>query len=390
MQKVLFIDTVDFESFHPGGTLNFARQMLAAFGDRLCLVGVVTDDTPLGKWTKREINGVSYSYFPYARRQLRTKKPLIPSRLVAYWNLRRYQKEIMSLGIRSAFMQTHEVVMATGSWGWDHLCFRFPGVENPLSISRYKGAGLLAQWFDRAFFPTVSRADVILAAADKESILGMVNRSKGKITADQVVSFPTRVDTAVFRPMQEVECRKAVGLPGDAVVLATCGRIHWAKGWKFLIDVLRSYLKSCPNAYLCFIGDGEERINLEKYAAEKGVADRVRVTGFQSPREVAVYLNAADMYVTGSYVEGWATVMLEALACGLPIISTKVSSASEIVTDGRNGYVMVDRDVELFVEAIGKAFALGNVTEFSLETSEKYAVKNLARDMGKLFSSLIV
>ena len=53
MVKVLFIDTSDFENYYPGGTLKFAKQMLSTFGDRLCLMGVATDDTPVGKWKKK-------------------------------------------------------------------------------------------------------------------------------------------------------------------------------------------------------------------------------------------------------------------------------------------------------------------------------------------------
>lgn len=385
---MLFIDTLDFERFPPGGTLNFARQMLLAFGDRLCLVGVVTDDTPVGRWVDKQINGLTYKFFAIGRYTMTASKPFIPPRLTGYLQLRRYRKEIMSLGITSAFTQSHEVIMATSGWEWNNLCFRFPGAENPLSISRYSGANLLSGLFDRMFFPAVRRADVIMAAADEKSIKEMITRSNGAISRAQVVQFPTRVDTSIFHPASTLECRADVGFPEDATVIVTCGRVHWAKGWKFLIDAFCIFRQSHTNAYLCFIGDGQDRGKVEEYAKETGTDDRVRITGTQTPQQVAKYINAADLFVFGSYREGWATVLIEALSCGIPIVSTNVSSAGEIITEGRNGYVVEDRDTEKFAEAMRKAITLENSAELSLAKSQKYALKYLARDLEKIFPPL--
>jgi glycosyltransferase involved in cell wall biosynthesis len=386
--KVLFIDALNFDDYPPGGTLNFARQMLAVFGDRLCLVGNVTDDTPVGKWVKKRIGGWTYDFFAIGRSQPIARRPLVPSRLTGYLRLRRHKKEILSLGIDSAFMQSHEVLLAASGWGWKNLCFRFPGVENPLCVSRYPGAKLLGGIFDRLFFPALSHTTLILAAADEDSIHDMVRRSHGHVAPERVVQFPTRVDTLVFRPASRTKERAAVGFSPDATLIVTSGRIHWAKGWKLIIDAFREFRRQRPNSHLFFIGDGQDRLKLKRYAADEGLVGRVHVTGYQNPRQVATYLSAADVFVLGSFKEGWSTVMVEALSCGLPIVSTSVSSARAIVAEGRNGYIVVDRNPIKFAEAMERALALQNAAEFSLSESGKYALHSLGSDLEKLFPPL--
>ncbi len=386
--NVLFIDTGDFESFPPGGTLNFAKQMLSSFGNRLCLVGITTDGLPVGRWVEREIGGETYDYFAVGRRAASAKKPLVPPRISGYLQLRRHREEILARGVRSVFIQTHHVMLAVHDWPWEHVCFRFPGVENPLAISRYPGVQLLARPFARRFYGAVQRADCILAAADDQAITGMVGQSGGLLSREQVTGFPTRVDTELFRPASRSRSRQQAGLPETAVVLASCGRIHWAKGWKLLIDAFAILLQTHPDAYLCFIGDGQDRGRLETYAAERGVSERIRITGFQPPRLVAAWLNAADVYVSGSLREGWSTVMIEAQGCGLPIVTTRVSSAGEIIAPGRTGYIIDGRDPDDFAAAVRNALALENVGDIAVPHADRYALKHLKEDLETLFPPL--
>jgi glycosyltransferase involved in cell wall biosynthesis len=386
--SVLFIDTGDFESVPPGGTLNFAKQMLSSFGNRLGLVGITTDNLPLGRWVEREIGGETYDYFAVGRRTASAAKPLVPPRISGYLQLRRHRKAILARGVRTVFIQTHHVMLAVHDWPWDHVCFRFPGVENPLAISRYRGVQFLARPFARRFYRAVQRADCILAAADDEAIAGMTEQSGGILSRDRVVGFPTRVDTGLFRPGGREQSRRHNGLPETAVVLATCGRIHWAKGWQLLIDAFTELLASHPDAVLCFIGDGQDRGRLEAYAREKGVGQQIRVTGFLPPASVAAWLNAADVYVSGSMREGWSTVMIEALACGLPIVTTRVSSAGEIVAEGQTGYIIEGRDPGEFAAAVRKALALENAGALAVEDADRYALKRLKQDLETLFPPL--
>jgi hypothetical protein len=113
-----------------------ARCLMKIFGDRLALVGMTAGEEPIGRWTRKEISGVGYWFFPVCQRELSAKRPLVPARAQFFAGLRRYRASIQSLGCRAAFIQAPEALMAVSRWRWDSLCFWFPGVESNLKVSR--------------------------------------------------------------------------------------------------------------------------------------------------------------------------------------------------------------------------------------------------------------
>ena len=383
--KVLFIEATDYRSFPVGGQLTFSKHMIKAFGSRLALVGISTDDTPVGVWVEKEVNGVKFHFFSVGRRESINARPLVPARLSAYFNLSRHKEEILNLGIRAAFVQAPETIMCISGWDWDQLCYRFAGVDNPLTISRYPGASIFAGMFERLLFRSVSRADLILAAADNNAIEGLVLRSKGILSRQRIVQFPTRVDTQVFHPASKDHAREALSIDGDAVVVVTTGRVHWAKGYPLLLDAFRLFLNGHPDAYLFFVGDGESRGDLQKRIDSAGLSSRVIITGQKNPESVATYLNASDVFALASFKEGWSTVMVEALCCGKPIVSTDVSSARDIIVPGVNGYVVDRREPQDFADAMAQALILDHAAAFASQHSLQFALERLASDLSELW-----
>jgi len=386
--KVLYIEGCDFERFPAGGTLNFALQMLKVFGNRLALVGISTDETPVGRWVRKNLNGVEYDFFAVRHRDKMADKPLIPSRLSDYIQFSRHKKNIMSLGIRDAFVREQEVLLAVCNWGWNNVCYFFPGTANPLRISRYRYSWLLSWLFERMFFRAVTSTDVILAAADDESIREMICRSRGLLTEERITPFPTHVDTSVFYPVQRRAARNFLGLPHEKQIIVTSGRIHWAKGWDLLTKAFKLFINKNGNSLFYFIGDGEDRPRLLDYVKSEGLSDCVRVTGYQTPENVSKYLNAADLFVMGSLSEGWPTAMVEALACGKPMVSTKVSGASSIITQNVNGLVVDDRNPRKFAQAMADALELKDAAGHNARETEKYALKNLKQNLEKAWPVL--
>jgi glycosyltransferase involved in cell wall biosynthesis len=118
-----------------------------------------------------------------------------------------------------------------------------------------------------------------------------------------------------------------------------------------------------------------------------GIAARITVTGFQPPPGVARCIQAADVFAMASHHEGFSTSMLEALACGKPIVSTAVSSASTIVDDGQTGYVVPSRDASVFRDALRKALALDSaqVRDSCDDRVPAYALANVRRDLCRVW-----
>src|SRR5438045_1104015 len=101
---VVVIEGSDFETFPVGGQLSMARSLMKLCGSRLALVGMSSGELPIGRWTERDISGTPYLFFSVCRREPSADRPLIPVRLSFYLALRRFKREILSLGCGAAFV----------------------------------------------------------------------------------------------------------------------------------------------------------------------------------------------------------------------------------------------------------------------------------------------
>jgi glycosyltransferase involved in cell wall biosynthesis len=342
---ILFIETSDYETFPIGGQLTFAKNFVKIFGNCLALTGAVADDTPIGRWTEKTIDGIQFPFFAYIKIPSKmNKKPIIPYRLKTYMALKKHLRRIRSFGACNVFVQCPEIMMAISSYEWNSICFRFPGVQDEMKYSRYSWAKYFSRPFNFAFQKSLQSADMILASADKDSIDEVIIRSRGRLNRNKLISFPTRVDTDIFSPMDKNFCRESLNISSQDFVVISCTRLAWSKGWELVFDSFVDLLNKKPNAKLIFVGDGEDRVKVDSKIFKQRLEHKIIVTGSVDKSEVPFYLNAADVYVAGSYREGWSNSMLEALACALPMVSTNVSGASEMIIEGQNGFIVDSRD----------------------------------------------
>lgn len=387
-RKILLIEGCDFESFPVGGQLSFARQAIPTMGERIALVGISTDATPVGQWVEISRFGRRMPFFAFAKVNPSHHKPVIPLRIQTYIALKRFRKEILAYGARSVISNSPEVTMAVRNWGLDHLLHIARGTNNPVLFSRYRWARPLAARFERSFFSAIRIADVILANADDSEISNFVNRSRGAITAADVLRFRTYCDTSVFRPGDVVQARATLDLSSNTPVLVTCGRLNWVKGWDLIIESFSHVAKRFPRSMLCLVGDGEDRSRVEEFIERFNLAGSVRLTGNLAPEGVANYLNASDVVLLGSLLEGWPTAIVEAISCGKPVVTTNVSGARQMVLDGRNGFVLNERNPTKFAEAIVHALEM-DARSVSLELAQRFSLDRMRADIESVWPPLV-
>jgi len=391
LAQALIVEPCDFSSTPAGGQLSFAKDLLRCGGDVFGVVGESTSaDWAPGHWTRRVFEGHELTAFATRNRAQSPRRPLIPHRFSALTALHRQENKILSLGCRSYFTQAPEVVLGLRAAAWTNSCYCFPGTTNPLDISRYWFGRLLAPVFDLIFFRKLRHIQTILASADEGAIRRLIARSRGALHGRQIKAFPTRVDTDFFVPGDRQRAREALQVGAQVTVLVFCGRMSRVKGWEL---ILRSFAElSCQNrdAVLLVIGDGEDRGAAEAMAANVCRGCDVRFLGQQPRAMVRLCLQASDVYVCGSRAEGWSVAMLEALASGLAIVSTKVSGTSEMVIEGVNGFVLPDATPAAFAAACSAACRLADAKMRSCAIAERYSLHRLLPDLEDLWPALAI
>lgn len=145
--------------------------------------------------------------------------------------------------------------------------------------------------------------------------------------------------------------RERVGISGQPLLLSV-GHLVKLKGHDLVIGVLARLLPQYPRARLAIIGDGPERQRLAACAAQLGVTDRVHFAGALPQKDLVHWYGAADLMVLASSREGWANVLLEAMACGAPVVATPAGGTPEALTSPDVGRVAEARTVDAIYDAV--------------------------------------
>jgi glycosyltransferase involved in cell wall biosynthesis len=150
----------------------------------------------------------------------------------------------------------------------------------------------------------------------------------------KLVVIPNSVDAELFSRATPADMTQ-FEIPAGSRVLISIGRIERQKGFDVLLDAVRS-LKPLPDGvYLVIVGDGPDLGMLQEYAERYNLVDRVRFLGRRD--DVPNLLAASTAFILSSRWEGMPNVVLEAMAAGLPVITTQVEGVSELIRDGVNG-----------------------------------------------------
>ena len=144
------------------------------------------------------------------------------------------------------------------------------------------------------------------------------------------------------------------GLQSSKVIL-TVGRLaaqERYKGFDEVIEIMPQLVKRFPNLKYLIVGDGPDRPRLEAKVGALGVSDNVVFTGYIPESEKAAHYNLADAYVMPSSGEGFGIVLIEAAACGVPVVGSRADGSREALLDGRLGRLVDPRNQHELVQAI--------------------------------------
>ncbi len=167
------------------------------------------------------------------------------------------------------------------------------------------------------------------------------------------------IDLTRFQPVPRDEARAALGLPRDARILVSVGTLVERKGFHRVIECLPALLSRHPDLHYVAVGgsgpEGDISARLRAQVERLGLGERVHFLGACAPDRLKLPLSAADVFVLATSYEGWANVFLEAMACGLPVVTTRVGGNAQVVCDAALGTLVPFGDQDALCSALSDA-----------------------------------
>jgi glycosyltransferase involved in cell wall biosynthesis len=281
---------------------------------------------------------------------------------------------LASLMIRRKF----DVVITVGAGDkmfWGRLAAAVAGVPVIASALHSTGwpdgVGRMNRWLTPI-------TDAFIGVADSH---GEFLRDFEKFPAEKVHVIRNGVDCDRFRPQSEarLNLRSELGLANDTPLIGIVAALRSEKNHLMLVRAAARLRDWHPMAHWIIVGDGPERGEIESLAQELGVADRIHLLGtrYDTPEILA----ALDVFTLCSLNEASPVSILEALACGVPVVATDVGSVSETVIAGRTGLLIESQDTAAMADCIDQLLC-----DPSLRNRMGIAGRDLVQKTGSLES----
>ena len=228
---------------------------------------------------------------------------------------------------------------------------------------------------------------ILWAAAQADGLVTVCAALRDRLVelgtpAERVTVLRNGVDLERFQPTPAEPVRQRLGLHGR--VLLSVGNLIELKGHHLVIEALQT-LSDCA---LMIIGAGPQRAALERLATRLGVAERVRFLGLIAQADLRDYYAAADALVLASSREGWANVLLEAMACGTPAVATRVWGTPEVVAAPAAGILIDARSAQGIAAGVRRLFDQPPSRAATRAYAEGFSWADTSRGQFELFSRL--
>jgi len=380
---LLIAAPTDFSKDAIGGTSAIIEEVLSVL-DMNCLlphlVGASERDVRIGEWGTVVVAGREVPFLPVSRS---IKSGLVPARLALPIGMVRARDALASARIDVVYAHCPEAALAVrGLLPRVPIILHVHGTASPLSFSRFKAARHPA--IQALYQASVMRAALRVVSGvfvtSDEGAFRQFCKSWGQGVARKARRVPAMVNTEVFAPISDrTIARQELGVASSDPIVVSVGRIERTKGAGDAMVAFQRLREGGARAKYVIVGDGSYRETLERMVTSVGLGSDVVFTGPLARDRVARVLGASDLFLSGSWQEGFSVALLEALACGLPAVATDVGGVRELIEDGINGYIVRSRDVLALSEALRAAIAKReNLRAASRERAMPYGTERIA------------
>jgi glycosyltransferase involved in cell wall biosynthesis len=285
---------------------------------------------------------------------------------VTIWHGHDYKSNALGLLLRPF----HPMRLVTTVHGWVQKTRRTP----------------LYYFLDRLCLP---RYETVICVSDD---LYRQSRAYG-VPRSRCVLIENAIDTEEYaRTLSPEEARRRLGLRPDGLLIGGIGRLSAEKGFDLLITAVDRLLKGGLDVELLLAGEGHEKANLEALIERLGRRDRIHLLGYRS--DTKELFQALDVFALSSIREGLPNVLLEALALGVPVASTRVAGVPRLIQDGENGLLIEPGSTDALTAALARLLddaslrsRLGKAGRQTIE--ERYSFRMRMAKVAALYDRLL-
>ncbi len=203
------------------------------------------------------------------------------------------------------------------------------------------------------------------------------------------VSVPNGYDPKIFKKLNKDDCREYLGLPKSKKIILHVG--SYIQEHKNQLSLIRAckLLKIKVKDFICYlIGEGPDRNLFQNEIKKLSLENYVKLIGRIPHKDVPIWMNASDLFVFPSYVEGNPTVVVEAMACGLPIIGSYGGGMDEVIVETETGFILKNQEDENeIMNKIQKSLTKNWNIQKILDEAKEYSQKNIIKRLIKIYSS---
>lgn len=347
---------------------------LVGVGDRLT--------QKIGVWQETEFQGRILHFFPLFTLDNDDVRQLLPTTV-------KYTAALLRSCFASDFMHFHRIepTLITRDWQGDKTLFIHNDIRTQFLTNESKQA-ILWRYSPQVYFALeralIGQFDRVLSCNLASTAL---YRELYPAMAEKFSSYRNGVDTNIFYPVSAVESERlrqalahSLGLGDRTKFLLFAGRLHPQKDPLLLVRSLAALAE--PDVHLLIAGQGELAADIQAEATKLGVSERVTMLGAVTQDRLADLHRLASICVLTSAYEGLPLVVLEALACGTPVVTTRAGDTPYLLTE-QSGIVCQERTPEAIAAALRKVLSSSDYFSHQacLQAVEPYSAKQMIHEI---------
>lgn len=385
MKRMAIISSTNFVDWPMGGMLSFLRDIIPYLSRyfEIELWGVNTNKKESEKITIGN-NDFKIYYFSHINT---SKKKILPKLIKVVLDIYKHKNFILGRGYDILYFHGIPLELAFLKNRTPSIVTHVHGITNPFSVQKgLKSNKIFQILYEKVRKKVIDESHLVFLAADTPAYKRFLSMFKGK---NNIVKIHNFANPKIFYKKSKETIRKKLAIDKFTKIIIFTGRLSYHKDPCLALTTFKIFSENLDEKALFFIvGDGPLLAKCKSIAAELGLRGKVYFWGKQPRENLAELLSTSDVYLYSSFNNGVPISLIEALMCGLPVVTPDISGIHDAVIDGETGFIASSRDpyelATLLKKALNNAEQMGEkcikkASEFTPENAAQKITKEINR-----------